>query len=65
MSNALGTPGTNWLDDPAHRAWLSAHRESLLDFYQPQVVLEGAGHWVQQERPGEVSDFLLGFLSQL
>ena len=44
MSNALGTPGTNWLDDPAHRAWLSAHGESLLDFYQPQVVLEGAGY---------------------
>lgn len=27
--------------------------------------IEGAGHWVQQERPAEVNDALLGFLSDL
>jgi len=27
-----------------------------------KVVIEGAGHWVQQERPGEVNDALLSFL---
>jgi pimeloyl-ACP methyl ester carboxylesterase len=27
-------------------------------------LIEGAGHWVQQERPEEVSKFLLQFLQQ-
>jgi len=27
-------------------------------------LLEGAGHWVQQERPEEVSELLLKFLHQ-
>jgi pimeloyl-ACP methyl ester carboxylesterase len=26
-------------------------------------LVEGAGHWVQQEQPGEVSRLLLQFLS--
>ena len=29
------------------------------------VVIEGAGHWVQQERPEEVNDALLGFLERI
>jgi pimeloyl-ACP methyl ester carboxylesterase len=29
------------------------------------VRVEGAGHWVQQERPDEVNDALLGFLREL
>jgi pimeloyl-ACP methyl ester carboxylesterase len=29
------------------------------------VVLEGCGHWTQQERPVEVNEALLGFLRQL
>jgi pimeloyl-ACP methyl ester carboxylesterase len=37
--------------------WLSDHRGTL--------IVEGAGHWVQQERPGEVNDALLGFLDGL
>src|SRR5581483_3409762 len=28
-------------------------------------VLEGCGHWVQQERPGEVSDLLTGWQKAL
>ncbi len=28
-------------------------------------ILEGAGHWVQQERPGEVNRLLIGFLKGL
>ena len=28
-------------------------------------ILEGIGHWTQQEAPGEVNDALLGFLSSL
>ena len=29
------------------------------------TIVEGAGHWVQQERPGEVNGALLGFLGGL
>ncbi len=29
------------------------------------VIIEGAGHWVQQECPGEVDAALLGFLGSL
>jgi pimeloyl-ACP methyl ester carboxylesterase len=28
-------------------------------------VVDGAGHWVQQERPDEVNAALLGFLAGL
>ncbi|HLM64565.1 MAG TPA: alpha/beta hydrolase [Acidimicrobiales bacterium] len=37
--------------------WLSDHRGT--------VLVEGAGHWVQQEAPAEVNDALLGFLAGL
>jgi pimeloyl-ACP methyl ester carboxylesterase len=37
--------------------WLSDHRGT--------VIVEGAGHWVQQERPAEVNAALLSFLDQL
>jgi pimeloyl-ACP methyl ester carboxylesterase len=30
-----------------------------------EVFIDGAGHWVQQERPAEVNDALLGFLAGL
>lgn len=30
-----------------------------------QVMLDGAGHWIQQERPQDVNAELLAFLSQL
>lgn len=28
-------------------------------------VLPGAGHWLQQERPGDVSERILAFLRQI
>jgi pimeloyl-ACP methyl ester carboxylesterase len=28
-------------------------------------MIEGAGHWLQQERPAEVNQALLDFLSRL
>ncbi len=37
--------------------WLTDHRGT--------VVIDGAGHWVQQEAPEEVNAALLGFLDQL
>ncbi len=30
-----------------------------------ELVVNCAGHWIQQERPGEVNDALLKFLSGL
>jgi pimeloyl-ACP methyl ester carboxylesterase len=30
-----------------------------------EVMIDGAGHWLQQERPGEVNETLLDFLSRL
>lgn len=38
-------------------AWLSDHRGSML--------IDGVGHWVQQEAPEQVNAALLGFLDQL
>jgi pimeloyl-ACP methyl ester carboxylesterase len=28
-------------------------------------MIDGAGHWIQQERPDEVNEALLSFLSDL
>jgi pimeloyl-ACP methyl ester carboxylesterase len=30
-----------------------------------EVMIEGAGHWLQQERPAEVNKELVDFLSRL
>jgi pimeloyl-ACP methyl ester carboxylesterase len=30
-----------------------------------KVFIEGAGHWVQMERPAEVNEALLGFLKSV
>jgi pimeloyl-ACP methyl ester carboxylesterase len=30
-----------------------------------KVLIEGAGHWVQMERPDDVNQALLGFLTSL
>jgi pimeloyl-ACP methyl ester carboxylesterase len=38
----------------AMHEWVTDHRGT--------VVVDGAGHWVQQEAPGPVNDALLGFL---
>jgi pimeloyl-ACP methyl ester carboxylesterase len=38
---------------------------ALLTDHRGDVLVPGAGHWVQQERPDEVNDALLGFLSSL
>jgi pimeloyl-ACP methyl ester carboxylesterase len=44
---------------PRHRA-----REVVSGDYR-EVIVEGAGHWIQQERPDEVNELLLDFLSRL
>jgi pimeloyl-ACP methyl ester carboxylesterase len=44
---------------PRHRV-----REVVSGDYR-EMMIEGAGHWLQQERPGEVNEALLDFLSRL
>jgi len=43
---------------------VAALKSSVPDLRQ-SVVLEGCGHWIQQERPREVNEALLDFLRQL
>ncbi len=44
---------------PRHRV-----REVVSGEYR-EVMIDGAGHWIQQERPAEVNEILLEFLSRL
>ena len=52
------------LNFPGAREQLPRMRE-----YIPQlrgtVLLPGCGHWTQQERPGEVSEAMIGFIREL
>jgi pimeloyl-ACP methyl ester carboxylesterase len=41
-----------------------AMAEALPDF-RGSTVVEGAGHWVQQEKPAETNAALLGFLASV
>lgn len=36
-----------------------------LDDFRGNTIVDGAGHWVQQEAPGPVNDALLGFLADI
>lgn len=53
--------------DPV-RHYAGAHEAGLKDWapdLRLQVVVPGAGHWIQQERPDEVNRLLLEFLGQV
>lgn len=39
--------------------------EPFLDDHRGDVLIDGAGHWVQQEAPEAVNEALIGFLSEL
>jgi pimeloyl-ACP methyl ester carboxylesterase len=39
--------------------------ERWMDHLRGKILIPGAGHWVQQERPGEVNAALLDFLGRL
>lgn len=43
-SETLFDPTRNPFDCPTHRRWLEGHRESLLDFYQPEIRLDAGGY---------------------
>ena len=40
-------------------------RNRLVPGYRSMTMIEGAGHWTQQERPNEVNAALLGYLAEL
>jgi pimeloyl-ACP methyl ester carboxylesterase len=48
--------------DPVLRMTPPDRQAEHLDDLRGEVLVEGAGHWVQQERPAEVNAALLGFL---
>jgi pimeloyl-ACP methyl ester carboxylesterase len=50
-------PVLTFIPPTAGEAWLDDHRGNLL--------IEGAGHWIQQERPDAVNASLLGFLGEI
>lgn len=50
------------------RHYSGQHEAGLKDWapdLRMQVVVPGAGHWIQQERAEEVNRLLLGFLRDL
>ena len=49
---------------PGGREMLSRLRDCAPQLREP-VVLDGCGHWTQQERPDEVSKAMIGFLREL
>ncbi len=52
------------INSPIATGWreaLAAHVPNLRE----TVLIEGAGHWIQQERPAEVNAALLGFLGKV
>jgi pimeloyl-ACP methyl ester carboxylesterase len=51
--------------DPVARFMPAEVMDGLVDDLRGKVVIEGAGHWVQQERPDEVNEALLRFLGEL
>ena len=52
-------------DDPVLVMSPPAVQEGWLDDHRGDVLIDGAGHWVQQEAPEAVDAALLGFLDQL
>ncbi|MEU6847475.1 alpha/beta hydrolase [Streptomyces sp. NPDC046716] len=51
--------------DPVARFMPDDKMERVLTDLRGRVVLDGAGHWIQQERPEEVNAALLDFLAGL
>jgi pimeloyl-ACP methyl ester carboxylesterase len=52
-------------EDPVQRFMPAEAMQGWVTDLRGVVRVGGAGHWVQQERPDEVNDLLIGFLSQL
>jgi pimeloyl-ACP methyl ester carboxylesterase len=53
-------PVVNW---PGFREYIAVLGETAMPNLTRAVILEGCGHWTQQERPDEVNGLLLEFLA--
>jgi pimeloyl-ACP methyl ester carboxylesterase len=51
--------------DPVGRFMPAELMDGWVTDLREKIVIEGAGHWVQQERPGEVNTALLSFLGSV
>lgn len=51
--------------DPVRSFMPSDRIGEVFSNYRGMTLIEGAGHWVQQERAGEVNDALISFLTSL
>lgn len=51
--------------DPVQRFMPAEIMNGYLTDLRDSVVIEGAGHWVAQERPSEVNEALLRFLTSV
>ncbi len=49
---------------PSPRTIAANELERVLPNLKRKLIIEGAGHWVQQERPEEVNAALIGFLQE-
>ena len=53
---------------PSSRGLIGAKRVNELEVVLPnlkgRLIIDGAGHWVQQERPDEVNAALIDFLKR-
>ena len=39
--------------------------ERVVTDLRGKIIIEGAGHWIQQERPAEVNAALIAFLNEV
>jgi pimeloyl-ACP methyl ester carboxylesterase len=44
---------------------IAAHHRKFVPKLKTTVILQGCGHWTQQERPGEVNAAIINFLGSL
>jgi pimeloyl-ACP methyl ester carboxylesterase len=51
--------------DPVRRFMPAEAMRGWVTDLRGELVLAGAGHWIQQERPADVNEALLGFLGEL
>jgi pimeloyl-ACP methyl ester carboxylesterase len=66
-------PGYPWVpalfiagtDDPTLMFMSRARAAEVVTGPYREVMIDGAGHWLQQERPDKVNEVLLDFLSSL
>ncbi len=49
---------------PAMREWAVEGQRKVVPNLTRAEILPGCGHWIQQERPGEVNELLLEFLAR-